>query len=200
MQESIRRKPVIGIDASLTSLGMAVLLPRRSRDVHFEYKLFNVKTAAGEFPTKEHRNKYIATEVKRRVQTVVSDLDGAHWGIEDYAYGNRVGRIVDLAESGSLIKQAMWHATGTLPVKISPKTLKKYIAGYGKIAKNQHLLYAFTKWNIKFANDDVCDAFAVAAALFYYYYGNREALFKYEQEVMKSLEEQNPWLVGGSKK
>ena len=178
---------IVGIDSSLRSTGLAV--------IRGEYrKLYNILTKAGQFKTKEERIKYIATEVIRRVKEERIDGEEIRWGIEDYAMSRSLGRGLDLAEVGCLIKQTMWGLSGHLPVKINPKTLKKFITGRGNVEKNQHLLYAFTKWDFKFPNDDVCDAFAIAKLVEAILTKNPEDLFKYEVECCKAVLKYNDGL------
>ncbi len=175
---------IVGIDSSLTSTGLAI--------IRGEYrKLYNILTKPHQFKTKEERVKYIATEVIRRVKDEREDGEKIWWGIEDYAMSRSVGRGLDLAEVGCLIKQTMWGISTHLPIKVNPKTLKKFITGRGNVEKNQHLLYAFTKWDFKFPNDDVCDAFAVAKLVEAILTENKDDLFKYEQDCCKAVVKYN---------
>lgn len=171
---------IVGIDSSLTSTGLAII-----RDDY--RKLYNILTKSGQFKTKEERTRYIALEVMRRVKDEWINNEEILWGIEDYAMSRRMGRGLDLAEVGCLIKQTMWGFTKNLPIKVNPKTLKKFICGRGNVEKNQHLLYAFTKWDFKFPNDDVCDAFALAKLVEATLTKNKEDLYKYEVDCCKAV-------------
>jgi len=184
-----KNKVVIGLDLSVASSGIAVYC----KDT--DPKLFMVLTKPTDFPTSEQRVRHIAKEVHRKLmgelaQRKVSAMS-CYWGIEDFAFSNRTGRLAQIAEVAAVVKQIVWELTGRLPVKINPKTLKKFMTGRGDVSKNQHLLYAFTKWNIKFANDDVCDAYAVARAVHATLFEKQNELFKYEQECCKSIIDYN---------
>jgi len=177
---------IVGIDSSLTSTGIAI--------IRGEYrKLYNILSKPNVYRTKEERVKYIATQVIRRVKEEQKILSAKTigWGTEDYAMSRRMGRGLDLAEVGCLIKQTMWGLTGHLPIKINPKTLKKFITGRGNVQKNQHLLYAYTKWDFKFPNDDVCDAFAIAKLVEALLTKNPEDLYKYEVECCTAVVKYN---------
>jgi len=191
MTKMKRDHMVVGIDSSLTSTGICVLF------VLGNSKLNMVLTKSKQFATDEERIKYIATETLKKVREAVglTGLRHVKWGIEDYSFNVKAGRVRQLAEVGGLIKQVLWAATGRLPVKINPKTLKKFIVGTGKAAKNQHLLYAYTKWGIKFPNDDVCDAYAVARLVEAVYMQDQSDLYAYEKECCEAVHKQNPWIL-----
>ena len=75
---------------------------------------------------------------------------------------------------------------------VQPKTLKKWITGFGKGDKNMMLLKAFRKYNIEFSDDHTCDAYGLAMvgkALYDIEQGKTtlQSYMKYEQEVIKLI-------------
>jgi len=182
---------IIGIDSSLTATGIAAI------NCGSVVKLHVVKTRPQNFTSKEVRVRYIATEVMKKVSEVCEVVGepptNCWWGIEDYALGKVVGRLIDLAEVGCLIKQTLWSLTGRLPLKVNPKTLKKFIVGHGSnVKKNLHLAYAHAKWKIIFPNDDVCDAFAVAKLVEAVVVRDKNDLYLYEEQCVQKVLETNP--------
>jgi len=171
--------PFIGVDASLTNSGICIIQGD-------QYKLFQVPTKSGEFQCAEQRVRYIALEIKNKIESWLDkDLSDVVCGIEDYAFNARVGRAFALGEVGGFVKQVMWSRTGRVPLKVNIKTLKVFITGRGNVGKAHHLLYAFDKWGIKFPNDDVCDAYAIAK-LMQSVFADPGSLFKYEQTCCKN--------------
>ena len=170
----------IGLDLSLTNSGICILEGTES-------KLFQVPTKLKDFTHTEQRVRYIAMEVIRKIKEHIdkSKYKQIICGVEDYAMNARVGKTLDRAEVGGVVKQAIWNLTGKPPFKMNNKTMKVFLTGKGNVQKSHHLMYAFEKYRIKFPNDDVCDAFVVAKLL-QALFRKPEGLFKYERDSVKA--------------
>lgn len=180
---------IIGIDASLTSTGVACLQEDRQ-------KLFLIKTKPKDFDHPLERYRYIAATVAERCTGEFGgSLDGVHWGIEGYAMYRKLGKLTELAEAGGLIKQFMYSLTGNFPVTVAPTTLKKFITGKGVGRGKEHiLLYCYQKWGIAFKSDDTADAFGIAKLVDAVVYRKPSDLYKYERECVDTIINSHPWL------
>ena len=179
-------KKIIGIDASLTGTGVAVLVDGK----HYEYL---IKTSPEKFPEPLYRIKHIATRVLS-VCTTDGGVEGADWGIEGYAFMRRAGQLTALAECAGLIKQYLYARTRKPPIIIAPTTLKKFVTGSGQGKKNLMLLAAYKKWGVEFESDDTADAFGIAKMVEAILYRDRDDLFKYEQECVKTIKKSHKWV------
>lgn len=109
--------------------------------------------------------------------------------IEDYSLSLHSSSVVQLAECGGVIRDLLYDFDIPL-FAVAPQTLKKFVLGQGKgskakgkQAKSLMLLEVFDRWNVKFDNDDECDAFCLAK------FG--ESLFAYVQKKELRKWEQN---------
>jgi Holliday junction resolvasome RuvABC endonuclease subunit len=186
--QGVSMKPIIGIDPSLRSTGVAVLFPGSG-----EYRYRLVRTDKHNFASKESRVEFIGRNILSTIKSLLENESpvGVHWGVEDYAFNIRAGRLADLAEASGFTKQILRHFFGSEPVKINPSTLKKFITGTSKVGKNMHLAYAHIKWGILFESDDAADAFAVAKLLDAVFNKKKDDLYKYEYECVLAVKKYN---------
>lgn len=81
--------------------------------------------------------------------------------IEGYSYGSSHHREA-LAEWGGLIRVLLWDRKIPTLV-VAPQTLKKFVLpGGGSNEKDMMLLESYKRWGVEFANNDECDAHALA--------------------------------------
>ena len=79
--------------------------------------------------------------------------------IEGYAYDS-TGRGIYLAEFGGMLRAALADLCPTL-WEITPSTLKRFATGNGNANKALMMGRVQTRWNVKIATHDECDAFAL---------------------------------------
>lgn len=80
--------------------------------------------------------------------------------IEDYALGFR-GAVMALMEQGSVIRNKLWEQ-GLQFIELSPKTLKKFIAGTGNATKEDMISSIARKWGFTAKDDNEADAYGLA--------------------------------------
>lgn len=145
-QAEILTRSVIGIDASLTSTGFCHLCFDSTELGHFGSKQFGPGRLR---------------ELSDRLADVL-DLASPNLAVvEGYSYGSSNNREA-LAEWGGIVRVLLWDRQ--IPTLIvAPQTLKKFVLpGGGSNEKEMMLLESYKRWGIEFANNDECDAHALA--------------------------------------
>lgn len=195
-------KLFIGMDLSITGTGVMFL----DEDLRIRrYEL--IETSA-----KEHdliRLPGIAERVQEQVRGAIAEgfrTDEMYVLIENYSYGSQNSHLTRLGELNGYIKRVLLDYT--IPWKriwvCSPNTAKKYVTGKGRGAKSQVMLQAYKKWEVDFADDNLCDAY-VLARLMRHVIIEHEPL-KYELECLRAVAKMNqelwenddaPWFVYG---
>lgn len=136
---------VMGIDASLTSTGWCFLSEGRTVFASFGSKFTGPERL---------RDLY------DQLCGVMDIVKPTMVVLEGYSYGSSFNREA-LAELGGLIRLALWDRK--IPTLIvAPTTLKKFVLNGQTTDKDQMLLASYKRWGIEFANNDECDAHALA--------------------------------------
>lgn len=178
-------KIIVGMDLSLTSTGLCIFAGG-------EHKLFMVRTKPDQFATEVERVQWIGRSVQQKIKSFLTfgealSPEDIFWGVEDYAFNSRTGKVITRAEVTGFIKQIMLSWTGRGPVKVHPKTLKKFICGRANnVSKAHHLSYALEKYKIHFPNDDVCDAYCVGRIV-KHLVEQDDDLYVYEQKCLETV-------------
>lgn len=176
----------MGIDPSLTSMGVSLFAPGDSRHLTVLYK----PKFSGARRLDDLRNftRKISRLAQRNfgLQEIV---------LEGYSFASKSLQH-KIGEGGAALKLGLIDGLGVdeqiaYPTIVTPQALKKFITGSGKGDKNQIPLAVFKKWGVDFPKDDMVDAYALARV--------GEALLsgatkhKYEQDVVNALERNTEW-------
>lgn len=141
---------IIGLDASLTSTGVA--LPSGATVI---------------WSPKERGVERLA-EFRSLLEDVMFDIDLVV--IEDYAFSGRGAHSHELGELGGVIRLVL-HDNGRPWVAVLPNVLKKFATGSGVASKNEMLAAAIRRLGYDGHSDDEADALWLrAAALDHYGY------------------------------
>lgn len=141
----------LGIDTSVTRTGIAVTAARAGK-----LELIHKESVKGE----GHgilRAYGIAAKVADLIFTHEPDVIV----IEGYAYGNAYS-LATLVEVGTLVRWGILSA-GKFYLDPSPKTVKKFITGYGSASKKHIVKACKTRWGVDKVNHDEADALGMSA-------------------------------------
>jgi Holliday junction resolvasome RuvABC endonuclease subunit len=183
----MHRDAIMGVDASLTHTGVAVICVE---DCSYTGKTCVPKSLATKrlIDIENWFNELLA-DIKCRLF-----LDIKCVVMEGYAYTPRFGQAFSLGELGGILKRQFYLQEIPL-FTVQPQTLKKFITGFGKGDKNMMLLKAYKKWGIEFLDDHQCDSYALALIGKALYDIEMEkttikTYLQYEQEVIKLITKQ----------
>lgn len=142
------REPVMGLDASLTGTGVAVIQRGRLKAWSTAPK---GKTIRG--PARLAWFYEEIDEAVRRYRPVAVVLEG-------YAFGARTNREV-LGELGGVVRLALQHA-GLPMLVVPPSTLKLFATGKGSGEKDMVSKEAFKRWGVDLSDNNAVDATVLA--------------------------------------
>jgi Holliday junction resolvasome RuvABC endonuclease subunit len=146
---------VLGLDLSLTGLGMVVLDPEGG--VEFRETVGVSLKRGAKVKDKIERLTYLAG----RVVEVVKSHEPDAVVIEDYAYGARFGATFDLGELGGVVKTSLWTRCRTEPVLVPSSSARKVVLGKGRPKKSE-ILGMLRERGILFEDHNQADAYVVA--------------------------------------
>lgn len=145
----------VGIDQSLTSTGLVCL--DGAGMVVAQYNIVPVKGLKGV--------ERLAS-IRQELRTFFSDLPSCgqmNIDMEGYSFASRFSHAHSLGELGGVIKLTL-HEIGFLANVVPPQTLKKFVATDPKRAKKEHMIVeVYKQWGYDAANNDMADAYALAA-------------------------------------
>ena len=137
----------LGIDASLTSTGIAWLVPGLLSTKLLRPKITGVARLAWYDShlqaLLEHAPTYVA--------------------VEGYAYG-KINKGHDIGELGGVLRLAMFRK-GVKFTVVPPGTLKKFVTGSGKGSKSPIALNLYKRWGLDVEQEDMADATGLALAV-----------------------------------
>ena len=168
---------IVGIDASLSSTGVAVLNDPPG-DIYTEAIKSN-KTG----PVR-------LIEIRDRVREICAGADLVV--IEGYAFA-QASQAHQLGELGGVLR-TMLHEIGVRVLEVGPGQLKKFASGKGNTKKEQMALAIYKRWDREFATNDEADAFVLVQIGRVYLPGvsvycdeGKGKLTVYQQEVIDAL-------------
>lgn len=82
--------------------------------------------------------------------------------LEGYSYGSHSSNLPAIGELGGVARVAL-HEANVPFIVVPPSTLKKFATGRGNAKKDEMMLEVYKRWNYSPANNDVADAYALAA-------------------------------------
>jgi crossover junction endodeoxyribonuclease RuvC len=143
---------IIGIDASLTGTGVAVIDNGKMKN---HERIESKQTGVRRLIEIESRLKYIIDSqllVNTKTDMVV---------IEEYAWGAKGRATYQIGELGGVIRRMLHHQMVRW-IEVNPSHVKKFAAGSGNAKKEQVLMQVYKRWGIEFATSDEADAFVLA--------------------------------------
>ena len=161
---------LVGIDASLTGTGVAIL--RHGNDL--------------DIITTTITNKLTGTNRLIHIRDCVQKFsDGSDLVvIESYAFA-RPNQAHQIGELGGVLR-VMFAESGIKYLEVAPTQLKKFATGKGTASKEEIAVAAYKKWGIECRTNDETDA-AVLVYIGLAYMGNTDGLTAYQQEVIDAL-------------
>lgn len=139
---------VIGIDASLTGTGVAVIAGGKNIESHcrIESKYTGVKRLVDI----EARLKHILDAA------ILVDLVL----LEGYAYAAQ-NQAHQIGELGGVIRRMLHNRTQRW-IEVSPSQVKKFATGKGNAKKDLIIMQVYKRWGVEFSTSDEADAFVLA--------------------------------------
>ena len=136
---------IIGIDASLTGTGVAVL--------------------DGSLRTETIQSKQTGParliEIRDRIRELV---DGAVLvAIEGYSFSSHSNTAYQLGELGGVLRVMLAEA-GVRWIEVAPAQLKKFAAGRGNAKKEELAVAIYKRWGREFWTNDEADAFVLVVS------------------------------------
>lgn len=151
------RKNVLGVDPSLNSTGLCVLVDDKLKMCYrVQTGLFGIE-------------RIIA--IKNKIAEVIATHSIDVVGMEGYIYGRGmlVNNSFELHELGGVLKQE-FHERGITPLIFSPMTIKKFVTGNARKVKKEDMIAGIKNhWNLNFSKkqNDIADAYAIAKFAYY---------------------------------
>lgn len=163
---------IVGIDASLTSTGVAVI-------------------GGGNVDTDVIQRKSTGIErlieIREQVKGIVNGVDLV--AIEGYAFA-RSNQAHQIGELGGVLR-VMFREEGIEYIDVAPSAVKKFATGKGNANKEAVAVGVYKRWGKEFKTNDEADAF-VLAKIGQAYMAGQEGLTAFQREVIDAL-------VGGKK-
>ena len=165
---------MLGIDASLTSTGLAW-------------------EESGRIITRRIRpNKYKGTprlrQIMFEIEGVVDMYGITHIALEGYSMGSRGGRAFSIGELGGCIKLFALKENIRILI-ISPSSLKKFVAGNGSADKDEMIKAVNRRWAKGITQNDEADAYGLMMMGDAYYDPRKRGKYsKPEVEALQKVE------------
>ena len=164
-------KKIVGIDASLTSTGIAATIYG---------ELDNAVSTRSINSNKKGTDRLI--EIKEEVYKSVFGADLVL--IEGYSYASP-NQAHQVGELGGVLR-VMLAENNLKVLEVAPTQLKKFATGKGNASKEEIAVAAYKKWGIECRTNDETDA-AVLVYIGLAYMGYTDNLTAYQQEVIDAL-------------
>ena len=162
---------VCGIDASLTSTGIAAMIYG---------ELDNVISTRSVNSKKKGTDRLI--EIREEVYKSVFGADLVL--IEGYAFA-KTNKAHQIGELGGVLRVMFAEKTINY-LEVAPTQLKKFATGKSNVSKEEIAVAAYKKWGIECRTNDETDA-AVLVYIGLAYMGNTDGLTAYQQDVIDAL-------------
>jgi crossover junction endodeoxyribonuclease RuvC len=158
---------IVGIDASLTSTGVAVL----NDSLHTEV-IKSKKTGPERL-----------IEIRARIWEIVFGAELVV--IEGYAFakGNQAHQMGEL---GGLLR-VMFHEMRLNWIEVAPGQVKKFATGKGNADKRDMAVGVYKRWGREFTTGDEMDAFVLALIGQAYHQGLVDGLTAFQREVIDGI-------------
>lgn len=166
----------LGIDASYTGFGLAILAENDS------YALHVYRSVGSGVDRLVNIEDWLSAKISGLVNHRIVDA-----AIEGYSMGSRYGREM-AGELGGVVRMVLRVHSLTIntkaqyPLVVSPQGLKKYVLGPGKgTGKSLMLKGVYKRWGVDLDDDNAADAYALARI------ARGDYVEKYQQEVLSKV-------------
>jgi crossover junction endodeoxyribonuclease RuvC len=159
---------IVGIDASLTGTGIAIL--------NSSLRTECIQTGL----TGSRR----LVDIRERVRSIV---EGAELVVlEGYAFA-RPNQAHQIGELGGVLR-VLFYEMGLKVIEVAPSAVKKYATGKGNAKKEDIAVAIYKRWGREFKTNDEADAFVLAVIGKAYQPGlYKEAQTAFQREVIEGL-------------
>lgn len=164
---------IVGIDASLTGTGIAIL----NNNLHTE-TIQSKKTGPSRL-----------IEIRERIRDIANGADLVV--LEGYAYA-MANQAHQIGELGGVIRVMLTEAEIKW-IEVNPSLVKKFATGRGNAKKEEIAVAIYKKWGQEFSSNDEADAFVLATigqALVRCHFDNLTAFQKDVIEVLTTGKKQ----------
>jgi len=159
---------ILGIDLSIRTTGLAMLCTQDENSGFPEYELPGTQSLTCQWKEfryygalAERRSKRWVEQVEDILLPILVWAQYAHQVIiEEYSHGSQSSSMDKVHELGGIIKYSLGKIDQT-PVEISPKSVKKFIAGNGNADKFK-MLAAVQAGGVPILDHNMADAFGLA--------------------------------------
>lgn len=151
------KKYVLGIDPSLTGMGVAKYFDDGSHDV----KRFKSKSLGETVRERNLRYLRLIDRVMSFIGVDDGDLPPVVICLEGYSFGS-VGRAVSLGELGGILRSDLCLFDDVPIYEVAPNALKKFVTGKGVGDKIAVVTSCLKNWNVGFSSDDEFDAYGLS--------------------------------------
>lgn len=158
---------IIGIDASLTSTGIAVFNGILTQTAAIQSKKFGTDRLI---------------EIRERAKVIIDGADLV--AIEGYAFA-RPNQSHQIGELGGVLR-VLFHEMKLKVLEVAPSQVKKFATGKGNADKEKMAVAVYKRWGREFATNDECDAF-VLTEIGRAYFSQANNLIACQQEVVNEL-------------
>lgn len=145
----------VGIDPSLTSTGVFLLLKKQNGQYQYDYA--QIDTKPKDFKSSIERCLYIADVIVSLIKQNLTEAELKLVVCQDYFVGRQQGAVIQLAELGTLIRFKILLENYPLTIA-PPKTIKKFITGTGNAKKQLVMQSVYERWGYKASTDNLADA------------------------------------------
>lgn len=140
----------VGLDLSYVGTGLIVL---DSNGIILEQKLVSTKP---EFDTEER-----IIQIENEIKFIPNIVGLKKVCIEGPSYSSVGNQMLQMGALNFFVRIFLRKKNVDYRV-IAPPTLKKWVAGTGRAAKEMMLLHIYKRWGIEFKNNNLADAYGLA--------------------------------------
>lgn len=144
---------IIGIDPGSVHTGVTVLQPQPDK--------LPMRWLVRELTTEDEDVLDCGVKQHEMLRAVLEDLKPRLAIIEDFAWGGRGNRTVDVAVIQTCLRLTL-RAAGVRYVAVAPNTMKKFVLGKGTGTKSQIVKEIAKRWNFGTKSDHIADAYGLA--------------------------------------
>jgi len=140
----------VGLDLSYVATGLIVL---DSNGVILEQKLISTKS--------ENDTEDRIIQIMDEILFIPNIMGLANICIEGPSYASRGNQILQMGALNFYVRIFLRRKNVKYRV-IAPPTLKKWVAGSGRAAKEMMLLHVYKRWGVEFKDNNLADAYGLA--------------------------------------
>ena len=140
----------VGLDLSYVATGLIVL---DSNGLILEQKLISTKS--------ENDTEDRIIQIIDEILFIPKIMGLANVCIEGPSYGSRGNQMLQMGALNFYVRIFLRRKNVKYRI-IAPPTLKKWVAGSGRAAKEMMLLHVYKRWGVEFKDNNLADAYGLA--------------------------------------